>query len=198
MVFGFFFYTEAIPAKSVQAGIVKTMCVADIVALCPESKDILAEYGLHCFGCEQNAFETLEDGCLGHGFEPDEIDELVSDLNSLIREMPERPASLTLTAPAARAIRDVAKSEKKTGEGLAVIVDGHGGFCMEFRPEPQAGEQTFRNQEEPDVRIFASVLTLKRIGGATIDFRDGRFKLDLPAGDRSDAACGCGDKCDCT
>lgn len=171
------------------------MCVADIVALCPESKDILAEYGLHCVGCSQNGLETLQEGCRGHGFEEEEIDELVADLNEMIEQMPDRPASLVITAPAARAIRDVAEREGRTKEGLCVTVDGQGGFCMEFRPKAGAGEKTFRNAEEKDVRVFASTLTLKRIGGSVIDFREGRFKLDLLG--EEGCACG-GGSCTCS
>ena len=96
-----------------------------------------------------------------------------------------------------RAIKNVAEEEGRSGEGLAVIADAAGGFCMEFRSEPDAGDATFGNSEEPSVRLFASALTLKRIGGATIDFREGRFKLDLPE-DRAMPDCGCSEEsCGC-
>ncbi len=182
---------------SSSAFIRKDMPVAEIVTLCPEAKGVLAEYGLHCFHCDQNAYETLDEGCRSHGFETEEIDELVDDLNQMIDAMPMREERIVVTADAARAIRGVMEEEKRLNEGLAVIVDGTGGFCMEFRPEPDAGEQTFSNQEVPEVRVFASVLTLKRIGGSTIDFREGRFKLDLPAGDAANSSCGCGGSCTC-
>ncbi len=181
---------KSAPASAIS----KTMLIADIVALCPEAKDVLAEYGLHCIGCAGNAFETLREGCAGHGFSDEEIDELVDDLNTMIDELPDKPKTLTVTLAAAHAIKGVAEQEKRTGEGLAVIVDGQGGFCMEFRKEPTNDEQTFFHREAPDVRIFASTLTLKRIGGSTIDFRDGRFKLDLS---EQEAACGCGGECGC-
>ncbi|MBI1812448.1 DUF1858 domain-containing protein [Candidatus Peregrinibacteria bacterium] len=170
----------------------RDMPVADIVALCPEAQTILAEYGLHCFGCAGSALETLKDGCRGHGFSDEDIDELVDDIGQLVAAMPSKPAALTLTLSAARAIRDVAEKEGRGGEGLCVIADGQGGFCMEFRKESEGDEKVFTNREEPDVRIFASSLTLKRIGGATIDFREGRFKLDLL--DHCDCAAG---SCSC-
>lgn len=175
--------------------ITKRMLVADILALCPDSEPMLAEYGLSCFHCSGAELESLEDGCRSHAFETEEIDELVDDLNTLIADMPARPQTLEVTLSAAHAIRDVAEGEKKTGEGLAVIVDGHGGFCMEFKKDPDTDEKTFVHQDAPDVRIFASIMTLYRIGGATIDFRDGRFKLDLA--EDSKAGCGCGGSCSC-
>jgi hybrid cluster-associated redox disulfide protein len=175
------------PPSGAKNAIRRDMPIAEIVTLCPEAKSVLAEYGLHCFSCAASEFETLEEGCSGHGYDKQDIDELVDDLNAMIERMPVRPMILTLTLPAAQAIRKVAdedddaKKETRDGNvGLAVIADAHGGFCMEFRGMPQDGDQVFQNAEEPSVRLFASTLTLKRIGGGTVDFREGRFKLDLP------------------
>jgi len=171
----------------------KSMRVGDIVTLCPGAEPILAEYGLHCFHCSASEWENLDDGCRSHGFDTEEIDELVNDLNELLESAPARPQILTVTLAAAEAIRGVAASENKTGEGLAVIVDGHGGFCMEFRKDPEQNEKIFFHPEAADVRIFASTITLARIGGSTVDFRDGRFKLDVA----EEAGCGCGGTCGC-
>ncbi len=171
--------------------------IADIVALCPQAEPVLAEYGLHCVGCAGSSYETLEQGCLGHGFGDDEIEALVEDLNDVLKEMPARPETITVTLPAAKAIGGVAKDEGREGEGLVVTVDGSGGFCMEFRRDPEEGERVFFHPEEPSVRLFASALTLRRIGGATIDFRDDRFKLDLPEDALMPSACGCKDGGEC-
>jgi hybrid cluster-associated redox disulfide protein len=177
--------------------ITKTMRVSDIAALCPGAADVLGEYGLHCAGCSYNGMETLEEGCHLHGFEDAEIAELVDDLNILLREQPARPPTLTVTAAAARAVLSVMEEEKRVQEGLAVILDDGGGFCMEFRKDALPDETTFQNAEVPEVRVFASELTLGRIGGSTIDFREGRFKLDLPADDAANRACACGGSCSC-
>jgi hybrid cluster-associated redox disulfide protein len=179
------------PSAKPSPAISRTMPVAEIVTFCPQAKGLLAEYGLHCFQCAGSEYETLEEGCKTHGFDDEEIDGLVDDLNEALAEMPSRPATLIVTQAAALAIRQVAEEEKRLGEGLAVIVDGHGGFCMEFRKDPEGDERTFVQPAVPDVRVFASALTLQRIGGSTVDFREGRFKLDLP----EDAAVG--DRCAC-
>lgn len=185
------------PKAASAPAIAKTMRVADIVAICPGAREALGEYGIHCAGCSMNMLETLQEGCMLHGFSQEMTDELVDDLNTLFEQAPKRAATLTVTIAAAKAIAQVMEEEKRKDEGLAVIVDESGGFCMEFRPEPETDETTFKNEDVPDVRIFASALTLSRIGGSTIDFREGRFKLDLPAGDKDAAACGCGGSCSC-
>ena len=173
----------------------RQMPIAEIITLLPEAQSVLAEYGLHCFSCAGSEFENLVDGCRGHGFLDEEIDELVDDLNQMFRDLPERPQTITLTLEGARAIKGVAEKEGRADQVLEIIADAAGGFCMEFQTETgrttalQAVDgKTFSNPDVPGVRLLASPLTLARIGGATIDFREGRFKLDL----LEDAKSGCG------
>jgi hypothetical protein len=81
---------------------------------------------------------------------------------------------------------------------LQVGTDEAGGFCMEFRKEPEEDSSVFFHREVPAMRLFATPLTLSRIGGSTIDFREGRFKLDLPedvGGAKKE--CACGGNCAC-
>lgn len=170
------------------------LSVADIVSLCEGAEHVFADYGIHCAGCSVGGMESLAEACAIHGFDAEESAELLEALNALLRGAPKRPAALTITAEAARAIRKIAETEGHGGEALLVTADGRGGFCLEFRKE-FAEESAFRNREEPDVEVRASALTLRRIGGATIDLRDGRFKLDLPEERCSDCehdTCRCG------
>ncbi len=182
------------PVTSAPARVHARMTVSEIISLYPQVKDILTEYGLHCFGCAFNALETLEEGCKGHGFDDSDVENLVTDLNDAIAALPPRPQLLTLTETAARAIGEIAKAEGKLGQGLAVISEGNGGFCMEFRDSTQADELVFSNVAVPDICIYATTMTLSHIGGSTIDFRDGRFKLDLGA---ATSDCACGGNCSC-
>lgn len=177
-----------------KATITKDMTVREIMALVPAAADIMVEYGLHCFSCSIGGVETLAQGCDMHGFDADTVDALVDDINEAIGQAPKRPQEITVTAAAAEAIGGIAKEQGKTAEILMVTVDEHGGFCLEFQDKPLEGDLEFTNSEVPDVKIFASVLTLSRIGGATIDLRDGVFKLDLP--DEDGSCCG-GDKGEC-
>jgi hybrid cluster-associated redox disulfide protein len=43
---------------------------------------ILFESGLHCIGCGMAMYETLEQGCLAHGMNKKQIDELIKKLNN--------------------------------------------------------------------------------------------------------------------
>ncbi len=167
------------------------MRVAEILSLLPEAEPVIAQYGLHCFHCSANAYEALDEGCRTHGFTEEDIDDLVTDLNELLKNRPERPQMLTITLPAAEQLRGIAEQEGKAGQGLLVGVDENGGFCMEFQEKASPDVRVFFHIDAPDMQIYATLLTLQRIGGATIDFREGRFKLDLPE-DSMKKECACG------
>lgn len=166
--------------------------VAEIVGQYPQTVEVLSEYGLHCFGCHVSALESIEEGCRGHGFPEEDITLLIEDINDAIENMPVRPQTLLLTKDAAIGIREIAKGEEIKDQGLSVQANKDGSFYMEFRGAIEEGEKEFHNEEVPDVRIWASILTLQRIGGATITFKEGKFKLEVGEG-----CCGGKGECGC-
>ncbi len=170
------------------------MRVSDILTLLPNAESLLAQYGLSCYSCAANAYETLEDGCRSHGMPEAEIDDLVTDLNELLKDRPERPQTLAITELAASALKQLMESQGKAGWGIKVGLDDGGGFAMEFAEKESDGDQIFANELVPDIRLFATSLTLASIGGSTIDLREGRFKLDMPS---AHTGCGCGSACAC-
>jgi hybrid cluster-associated redox disulfide protein len=179
------------------AVITRSMRVAEILSILPESSTLLAEYGLHCVGCHYNAYETLEEGAENHGFDAGDLDDLVSDLNLLLSERGDRARVIHLTPEGAAALKKILVAEKKDGWGLRVGLDEQGAFCLETAESAEEGELTFLEPHHQGIALFASELTLRGIGGATIDFRDGRFKLDLPDAPKGGCACATGGACRC-
>ena len=59
----------------------KEMTFAELLNIKPESANILFESGLHCIGCGGAMYETIEQGCLMHGFSKKQIDDLIKKLN---------------------------------------------------------------------------------------------------------------------
>jgi hybrid cluster-associated redox disulfide protein len=165
--------------------------VAEIVNHYPQTTEVMAEYGLHCFGCSVSAIETLEEGCAGHGFSEDDIDNLVYDINDAIANIPSRPQTLTITKEAAEGIREISEKEETKGQGLSVQANKDGSFFMEFRETMEEGESEFVNEEVSDVRIWASPLTLQRIGGATIMLKERKFTLEASEGCCGEVQCDC-------
>lgn len=65
------------------------MTVQDIINAYPDAADILGEWGLGCSMCHIGAIETIADGAAAHGFTPEEIDDLLDDLNELAQNTKE-------------------------------------------------------------------------------------------------------------
>jgi len=184
----------------------------------PAAREILAEYGMHCTGCSIGGVETIGEAGALHGFDDDMLAALVTDLAEAAEAMTAASETLEITEAAATGLVEIVKSEGKEGQMLQVIVDEHGGFCLEFSEETDAAvlvaseegasEERYRivaTLPLSDTAVVADALTLKRVGGSTIDLVDGRFKLNLPgeqstaqccreegAGNSSDAASACG------
>lgn len=56
----------------------KDMTIGEILEKAPEKAEILLNAGMHCLGCPASQGETLEEACMVHGIE---VDELVENLN---------------------------------------------------------------------------------------------------------------------
>ena len=52
--------------------------IGDLVEKAPEKVDILLQAGMHCLGCPASQAETLEEACLVHGID---VEELLEELN---------------------------------------------------------------------------------------------------------------------
>jgi hybrid cluster-associated redox disulfide protein len=178
--------------------ITRAMRVQDILALLPHAQPLLAEYGLHCVGCAGSEFETLEEGYCTHGFAEDKLDDLVIDLNSLFERQPERPKTIAVTEAAALGLMKILEDEGQADHYLVVGLDDAGGFCLDVLPDVADDHALFGHEKVPALKLAASPVTLRRLGGATIDHRDGRFKLDLPGdGVKKTCACANGGECAC-
>ena len=57
----------------------KTTKIGELIEKAPEKADILLEAGMHCLGCPSAQAETLEEACMVHGID---VEELLAKLNS--------------------------------------------------------------------------------------------------------------------
>ncbi len=57
----------------------KTMKIGELLEVAPEKADLLLEAGMHCLGCPASQGETIEEACMVHGID---VDELIEKLNS--------------------------------------------------------------------------------------------------------------------
>lgn len=62
------------------------MTIEEIMEVHPLAADVLAEWGLGCAMCNIGAIETLEEGAMAHGFTPDEIEDIITELNETMEK----------------------------------------------------------------------------------------------------------------
>ena len=56
----------------------KKMKFSEILEKHPDAAETLLDKGMHCIGCPMSQQETLEQGCLAHGLDPDKIVEEIN------------------------------------------------------------------------------------------------------------------------
>ena len=57
----------------------KDITIGKLLEENPEKAEILIEAGMHCLGCPASQGETLEEACMVHGID---VDELIKKLNA--------------------------------------------------------------------------------------------------------------------
>lgn len=58
----------------------KNMSIAEVVMKWPETAGAFMEAGLHCYGCAAARYETIEQGALAHGIDPDKLIEVLNEV----------------------------------------------------------------------------------------------------------------------
>ena len=53
--------------------------IGEILEVAPDKAEILLEIGMHCLGCPASQMETIEEACMVHGVD---VNEVVEKLNS--------------------------------------------------------------------------------------------------------------------
>ncbi|MBW3017692.1 DUF1858 domain-containing protein [Candidatus Woesearchaeota archaeon] len=72
--------------------ITKDMRIGEVVREHEETAIGMMSHGLHCVGCHVAAFESIEDGCKGHGMDDEQIDQMIKEMNEAIEEKEEESA----------------------------------------------------------------------------------------------------------
>lgn len=75
--------TKKTARKAGKQKITKNMYFYEVLSKYPETIEIFFKHNMHCVGCAVSRFETLEQGALAHGIEPDK---LVEELNKKIKK----------------------------------------------------------------------------------------------------------------
>ena len=57
----------------------KTTKIGELLEIAPEKAEILLNAGMHCLGCPASQEETIEEACMVHGID---VDEIIKALNA--------------------------------------------------------------------------------------------------------------------
>lgn len=180
--------------KNIQMELItKDMTLGDVIKKYPRAATVMTERGLHCVGCGVSYLETIEQGAKGHGMSEEQIDEMLKELNTTIKQE-KSTNTVTLTNEAAEKIAELLKKQKKETYGLrvAVLPGGCSGYMYQFQFEKEANkdDQTIK---EKGVKIFVDKTSLNFLNGSVVDYIDGLqgagFKISNP---NSHSSCGCG------
>lgn len=63
----------------------RTTLIEDLVTMLPESIRYLMDKGIKCLACGEPLWGTLEEAAREKGFPDDQIDEIVDELNRMVR-----------------------------------------------------------------------------------------------------------------
>jgi iron-sulfur cluster assembly accessory protein len=182
--------------ETIQEHINKDMTIGDVISKHPTIAPILLKHGLHCVGCHVSAFETIEQGVLGHGMPEEKLHELLKDANEFLSKQPvqEKSDRVSVTETAAKKLQEFATKENKQGHGLklTVLQGGCSGsmYDLTFQETAGEGEITF---EEHGIKIFVNQKEFDQIKGTIVDYVDGLhgsgFDVKNP---NATSTCGCG------
>ena len=57
----------------------KDMLIGEILQLDPNMAGVLMASGMHCVGCPSSAMESLEEACMVHGMDADQVLKRIND-----------------------------------------------------------------------------------------------------------------------
>jgi len=165
--------------------------------------EMLLDFGIHCVGCGASTVETLGQGVLGHGYNEDQLNKLVDDLNKVIESedqgnslkvIPAQDFKLTLTNQAIKKVRESIEQSGNSNSTLrvSVVTGGCSGYLydLQFIDTPSKEDLNFK---QDNVNIAVDKGSMDSLNGMEIDFLDtlneSGFKFNNP---NAEHGCGCG------
>ncbi len=188
--------------------ITKEMTMGEIIQKYPEAADIMQSYGLHCFGCHVNVFESLEQGSAGHGMTDEQVNDMLIELNKMAtgeryeahkeehaeESVSEENPPMQLTEVAATKLKEILEKQGKANHYIRVQVvkGGCAGYTynMDFAKAPAADDRIVSNH---GTAVVVDKDSFDMLRGVTIDYAEtlqgAGFKFENP---NAKATCGCG------
>ena len=174
--------------------ITKTMTIGELVQQYPSVVEILMDEGVHCVGCGAAYFETIEQGLMGHGKTPEQIELIVKQLNEAIPKEEGSAETLKVTETAANKLKELMKEEKEgTFLRISVLKGGCSGMQYEFAFDDVKKDDD-NLYDIMGIKFAVNNESLPHLKGARVDYLDALtgagFKISNP---NAHSTCGCGE-----
>lgn len=156
--------------KETQTTVTKDTLIGEAVSQHPEIADVFLSYGLHCVGCHVNAYETIEQGGLGHGMTGEEIAEMVAEANTYLADSDKPKGPFAATEKAIVKLKELSEEEGKQSWGLRVEVledcCSDQKYNLEFEEKPKERDTILDN----GFKMFLDEHSSKELQGASLDY----------------------------
>jgi iron-sulfur cluster assembly protein len=180
----------------------KDMMINDIITSHPYLAEYIMDFGVHCVGCGASAYETLEEGFMGHGMSDEEVDDVIVQLNKIILENDKESGNaesgtqelFKITEAAAKRVTEFATKEGKPDANFRIRVvkggcSGHQ-YMFGFDENSKTDDMVFA---EHGVKILIDKESIEFLKHSVLDYHDSLggsgFTLENPNVTKS---CGCG------
>ena len=171
--------------------ITKDMTISEVIEKYPSTIETLLMTGVHCIGCHVSYFETLEQGMKGHGMSDEEVDEVINEMNNVIKnEKLNENEDFKITEKASIKIKEVLKD--KQGLRVEVIPGGCSGYMYNITTEDKINNED-KVINEGNVKVIIDKESFDLLKGSKLDYVDSLqgagFKIHNP---NAKSTCGCG------
>ncbi|MBS3074732.1 DUF1858 domain-containing protein [Candidatus Pacearchaeota archaeon] len=173
-----------------------------------ELSEIMADYGLHCVGCQVNAYETLEQGCLGHGLDGKVVKNLVNDLNKIISDKKNKTVSnngnlITLTDSAKSRLLEILNNKsREVGRKVFLRINCSGGgeskdSCCQVIYSFGFEKNVMENDaaipiKNSNINVIVKKEDIDKFNGLEVDYiEDGKVKGFKITNNKLNSGCAC-------
>ncbi|MEK6933001.1 MAG: iron-sulfur cluster assembly accessory protein [Nanoarchaeota archaeon] len=171
--------------------ITKEMTISEVIEKYPSTIETLLMTGVHCIGCHVSYFETLEQGMKGHGMTDGEVNEVINEMNNVVKnEKLSEDENFKITEKASIKIKEVLKD--KQGLRIEVIPGGCSGYMYNITTEDKINNED-KVIKEGNFKIIIDKESFDLLKGSKLDYVDSLqgagFKIHNP---NAKSTCGCG------
>jgi iron-sulfur cluster assembly accessory protein len=179
--------------QTLQGPVTKDLLIGEVVSKYPDIADVFLSYGLHCVGCHVNAFETIEQGAMGHGMSAEEVDEMVAEANNYLAQLTQNADKIIVTPKAVEMLKTLSAEEGKQGWGLRMEAIGNccskKTYNLDFEEKPREGDQII----DEGFPLYIAPDSISAFLGATLDYVSSTNGSGFTIkNSQAKSGCGCG------